>query len=95
MKQDFSASFHVFPIDTGGCGTIKVDPAYRPEIVGTFMKIFVFAVDKDTVPTGELIFFSQIGKSAAARKHYDKQIGGQIRVGADMGLSGMHLSDFL
>ena len=66
VEGDLAAPFHVFLINTGGGGTVKVDPADRPEIVGTFVIVFIFTIQQGTAAFGKGILLSQIGERAAA-----------------------------
>ena len=88
VEGDLAAPFHVFLINTGGGGTVKVDPADRPEIVGTFVIVFIFTIQQG-------ILLSQIGERAAAGEHHEKKVGGKIGMGTGVGPSGVNLSDLL
>ena len=94
-KPNLAAAFHVFLIDAKNRGTVKMYPSDGPEILGAFMVVFVFAVDKGAVAAGETVFFPEIGERTAAGEYHHKKVGGKPGMGADMRASGVYLADLL
>ncbi len=72
-----------------------MNPADDPEVVGTLVIVFVFAVHQRAVAFGQDVLLPQIVERAAAGEHHDKEIGGEIRVGAGMGAPCVNLADLL